>query len=222
MSNESNRRSFLKMGTIATSGLILGSAAKAIAQTCGLTPRQTAGPFYPGESEFSQQNDLTYVSNSWKRAIGQVVYIKGKVLNQNCTPISNANVEIWQACATGKYNHSNDPNPAKLDPNFKYWGETFTDDLGQYSFKTIIPGAYPADTNWTRPPHIHFRIAKLGYIELITQMYFKGNEFNDADLILQQIGNEKNSVIIDFQEAPSDLEQGSLIGYFDITLKSVR
>ncbi len=222
MNTVSNRRSFIKVGVGTVGALLLSSPiSKSFAAVCGLTPPQTEGPFYPGEMQFQKDNDLTIVSGQTLHAKGQVIYIVGKVVDPRCSPIQDANVEIWQACASGKYNHTRDSNPAPLDPYFKYWGETFTNENGEYLFKTVIPGAYPADTDWTRPPHIHFKISRLGYQELVTQMYFKGNPLNSKDLILQQIPTAKrNSVIVDFKAA--DHEPGSLLGHFDITLKSVR
>lgn len=48
-----------------------------------------------------------------------------------------------------------------------------------------MPGAYPADKHWIRPPHIHFKISKQGYRSLTTQMYFPDEKLNDADLLLR-------------------------------------
>lgn len=222
---KNNRRDFLKMGVGAVGGaLLMGKPiAKAISATCGLTPRQTMGPFYPGESNFTDDNDLTIIPGKFIRAEGQIIYIKGKVLDEGCNVIEGANVEIWQACATGRYNNLKDTNPAPLDPNFKYWGETFTDNKGEYIFKTIIPGAYPAAPGWDRPPHIHFRVAKLGFNELITQSYFKGDPLNDKDLILQQLSPEERArVIVEFNPSPYEFEPGSLMGIFDINIKRVK
>lgn len=224
MKTELDRRLFLKMGGISAGALALtGILPKAVAATCGLTPPQTPGPFYPGEKNFSAENDLTRVAGRNGRAQGQVVYVTGRVLGSDCGPLAGANVEIWQACVSGRYNNAKDPNPAPLDPNFRYWGETFTNEAGEYSFKTIVPGAYPADTNWTRPPHIHFRVAKLGYRELVTQMYFRGDALNEQDLILQDIpAAERDLVVVDFRPSPMGFEPGTLTGVFDLTLRSVR
>jgi protocatechuate 3,4-dioxygenase beta subunit len=223
----SDRRRFLKVSTSAVGLLSLSSPiAKAFgaSASCGLTPPQTPGPFYPGESHFLHpDSDLTTIPGHSARAQGQVVYLQGQVLDQLCRPVPGATVEIWQACASGRYNNPNDPNTAPLDPHFKYWAEAVTDANGRYSFKTIIPGAYPADVGWIRPPHIHFKVSRLGYRELVTQMYFKGNEYNDRDLILQDIAqSERASVIVDFQPSAAELEPGSLTGGFDITIRSVR
>lgn len=153
MTFETNRRRFLKLSAGSVGALALSSpVGQALAASCGLTPPQTPGPFYPGESQFQAENDLTRIPGRPNRAVGQVIYVKGQVVDPQCRPIAGANVEIWQACASGKYNNPKDPNPAPLDPNFRYWGETFTDSNGEYAFKTILPGAYPADADWNRPP----------------------------------------------------------------------
>jgi protocatechuate 3,4-dioxygenase beta subunit len=223
MENESNRRQFLKGVGAAGAVFFADPVAKTLAAVCSFTPPQTAGPFYPGEAQFHEDNDLTIIKGHTAAALGQVIYIKGTVLNHQCEPVENAAVEIWQACASGKYNNKNDPNPAALDPNFKYWGETFTDELGTYMFKTIVPGAYPADTDWMRPPHIHFKVTRLGYKELVTQMYFKDNPYNDGDLILKAVpAADRPGVIVAFKPAGPSLEPGSLIGTFDITIASVK
>lgn len=220
-----NRRDFFKAKLkIAGASLFASSAAQALLQapTCELTPPQAEGPFYPGEAEFDLNTDLTQVVGKKTRAEGQVIYVTGKVIDKNCKPIENANVEIWQACASGKYNNPNDPNPAPLDPHFRYWAETYTNEKGEYSFKTIIPGAYPAGDGWVRPPHIHVKASKLGFLDLTTQMYFKGHPLNDDDLILKRVPKpQKANVIVDFQPSPIDLEPNSLIGSFEITLENV-
>jgi protocatechuate 3,4-dioxygenase, beta subunit len=220
-----DRRNFLKVGMGASAGTLLmaGILPRALAASCGLTPPQTPGPFYPGEENFSAENDLTRMPGRPDRALGQVIYLKGKVVDQNCEPVPGANVEIWQAAASGRYNHGRDPNPAPLDPNFRYWGETFTGEKGEYFFKTILPGAYPADRDWTRPPHIHVRVARLGYRELVTQMYFAGDPLNDKDLILQALPPEERArVVVSFRPAGEGHEPGSLSGEFDLVLRSVR
>lgn len=166
--------------------------AKAAAPLCGLTPAQTEGPFYPEVTKPDEDTDLTQNG----RAAGQVIFVEGVVTDTLCRPVPGALVEIWQACASGRYDHSGDPNPAPLDPNFQYWGRAVTDAAGNYKFKTIIPGAYPAAPGWDRPPHIHFKIAKIGYEELVTQLYFKGQKLNGQDRILRSIpAAQRDSVI---------------------------
>lgn len=220
MEIQATRRKFL----LGAAGLAALSAKAFATNSCEVfTPAQTQGPFYPGERAFGLDTDLTRVPGRPTRALGQVIYVKGRVLDQDCRPIEGANVEIWQACASGKYNSPKDPNPASLDPNFKYWAETFTNKDGEYMFKSIKPGAYPAANDWDRPPHIHFKISKLGMKELVTQMYFSGDPLNDRDFIIQDLPRqERESVIVDFTAAPADFEPGALMGSFEIKLQPVR
>ena len=128
-------------------------------------------------------------------------------------------MEIWQACESGKYNHPSDPNTAPLDPNFQYWGKAVSDNEGRYRFRTIVPGAYPADTGWVRPPHIHFKIARLGYVELITQMYFSGESLNGKDLILQRLKKyDQAKVIVEFKPV-ADVPHS--VGVFNIQIEKI-
>lgn len=213
------RRNFLKKLAGGLGAAVI--APHAAAAVCVKTPPQTSGPFYPGENLFVPAWDLTRVPGSLKVALGQVIYIQGVVKDlATCQPVSDVNVEIWQACASGRYNHDRDPNPAPLDPDFRYWGETFTDFNGAYFFKTIKPGAYPADVDWERPPHIHVRVAKRGYRELITQLYFKGDPLNEEDKILMNVPAAlRPEVLVDFQ--PNPAEPTSLTGSFNISIEKV-
>ena len=97
-----------------------------------------------------------------------------------------------------------------------------TDEKGNYLFKTIIPGHYPASETWIRPPHIHFKVAKRGFHELITQMYFKGNKYNDSDRILRNLPKtEQALVVVELKEPTKDFEPNSKICRFDIIFRKV-
>jgi protocatechuate 3,4-dioxygenase, beta subunit len=191
------RRNFIVVGTLAM-------ATKAFAQfrnACTPLAQQPEGPFYPIKDQTDKDNDLVQVKGGRGQAKGQVILIQGLVTDQACQPVAGVLVEIWQACASGKYNHPSDPNSAPLDPNFQYWGKAVTDARGIYGFRTIVPGAYPASKNWMRPPHVHFKVHKLGYHELITQMYFAGSQYNDSDLILKQLPvDQQKKVVVPLQQ----------------------
>jgi len=215
-----NRREWLKK-SILTGGTLIGTAAlgfggmaRAAEECVGLTPDQPLGPFFPENKKLDEDGDLTKVNGRLGRAMGKVIHINGKVMDQNCQPISDALIELWQADHEGKYDHSRDPNPGKRDPNFQYWARLKTNYLGEYSLKTIIPGAYPASQNWIRPPHIHFQVTKRGYKDLVTQMYFDGDPLNDQDLILKDLPKEEQKkLILTLKE-----ENGKLNGEFHISL----
>ena len=213
-----NRRNLLKIGAT-TAASLMAFNTLAANQITALTPTQPKGPFYPIVDQVDTDSDLIYVENSKITAKGKIIIIEGFVTDQKNRPVSTALVEIWQACETGKYNHPSDTNTAELDTNFQYWGKAVTDKNGFYRFRTVLPGAYPADTDWIRPPHIHYKIAKLGYIELITQMYFAGNELNQKDLILKRLSpGEQNEVIVELKTLPNIAHE---VATFNIQIEKI-
>jgi protocatechuate 3,4-dioxygenase, beta subunit len=189
------RREFLSMAVLLT-GMAHGAPV--------LTPAQTEGPFFPDSLPSESDADLTRMAGSKARAKGQEVVVTGVVRDLDGQPIAGAQVEIWQACASGRYNHPRDPNPAALDPSFQYYGHVTTDKKGAYRFRTIKPGAYPAARGWTRPPHIHFKVRSPGRAELVTQMYFEGDDLLKDDAILQSLTPvQRKLVVVSFAPAES-------------------
>ena len=221
-----SRRALLTTGLGTAAGLMAGRlSASPVAPTCpGTTPPQVEGPFYPTRDHEDEDRDLTQVKGRTERAAGDIIYVSGRVLDEACRPIEGAPVDIWQANTWGRYDHEQDAgNPRALDPNFQSWAELVTDAEGRYSFKTIKPGSYPVDDQgWIRPPHIHFKVSRRGYQELITQMYFAGEPLNEPDQIRKALApEEREHVTVEFRPAPPDLEPGAQVGTFDITLRKV-
>jgi protocatechuate 3,4-dioxygenase beta subunit len=215
-----NRRDIIKnfgKGTVVS----LGAASVYGSDICQrlITPAQPLGPFYPRKFPIDTNADLTVVSGRSKGAVGTPVLVRGIVQDENCRPVEGAIVEIWQACHTGKYNHPSDTSRNDLDPNFQYYALVRTNSRGEYSFKTIFPGAYDASADWRRPPHIHFKISLRGYKELVTQLYFKGQRLNNFDKILQDLSQEEQRrVVVSFKE---DSRSNLLTGKFIINLKKL-
>lgn len=181
-----SRRNFLKLGLFSS---LVGAAITGSAVSNALrlaTPRELEGPFYPTKDQNDRDADLTKIDGRRGVAQGSHIVIFGQILNLEQRPIKDATIDIWQANAHGRYNHPNDPNPQPPDPNFQGWAIISSGDNGDFRFKTVMPGAYPASKTWIRPPHIHFKISKPGYTTLTTQMYFPGEELNKTDLLLRQ------------------------------------
>jgi protocatechuate 3,4-dioxygenase beta subunit len=199
-----NRREVLG----ATLALPLGALAlpdQTAAATCGATPRQTSGPFFPMFDQLDKDVDLTRLTGHDGAADGLVIRVQGRVLDEACQPVEGALVDLWQADSNGRYSHPADPNPAPRDPNFQGWGQAVTDAVGAYSFRTIKPAAYPLAflggqpdaSKGYRTPHIHFRVSKRGFRELSTQMYFAGEKLNESDLVLKRVPEaERTRVVI--------------------------
>ena len=157
---------------------------------------------------FLEGREYELVDIPVEKAEGEVVYLAGQVTDLDCKPLKGAIVEIWQACRTGRYAHMADPNPAWLDPNFRYFGEFVTDENGMYSFKTIKPGQYPVGPNWTRPAHVHFKVsAGIRAHMLTTQMYFAGDRFLGSDRLVNSLPKpEQKQLIIEPERRPDGSE----------------
>jgi protocatechuate 3,4-dioxygenase beta subunit len=123
-------------------------------------------------------------------ALGQLIHIAGRILDEDGRPVRGAVVELWQANTAGRYFHPNDQRDAPLDPNFIGNGRVRSDEEGRYGFFTIRPGAYPVPTPsiWWRPPHVHFSVVGPSSLaRLVTQMYFPGDPLNALDRILMSV-----------------------------------
>jgi protocatechuate 3,4-dioxygenase beta subunit len=190
--NKSNRRLFIKTGLWGSALALFSSSTYA----SDPTPKEIKGPFYPLTPQKDKDFDLTQVEDRKETAKGQVVFIEGQVLDTDNNPIEDATVDIWQANAAGKYNHPHDSYDAPLDPNFQGWAIVQSGKNGAFRFKTIVPGAYPASKTWDRPPHIHFKVTKKGYVEIITQMYFPDHKLNAADRLLKKKDKKEQAQMI--------------------------
>jgi len=142
------------------------------------------GPLVPKGFVRDGDNDLT---NKGKSApLGEKMILAGRLLDESGRPIRDSLVEIWQANASGRYDHVGDQHDAPLDPNFSGAGRVLTDALGRYRFVTIRPGAYPWQNhpNAWRPAHIHFSVFGPAFAtRLVTQMYFPGDPLLPHDPI---------------------------------------
>ena len=179
---------------------------KANSTNCKNTPPQSTGPFYKVPSKIFN-NDMT---NNGK-AIGKRIKVYGKVLNNKCKPISNAVLDIWQANSFGKYNHQADLSESRKDNEFYGYMRLLSNERGEYSFNTILPGSYRVSKDLIRTPHIHFKVTN-NKKQLTTQMYFKGNEMNNKDFLFKNTNN--NSAL----EASIDESLSKLTYKFDIII----
>ena len=125
-----------------------------------------------------------------KRALGQLIHVRARVVDEDGVPVPGAVVEVWHCNAAGKYIHPNDTNDAPADLNLYGAARMLTGDSGLVELRTIKPGAYPVpDTGgWWRPPHVHFSVwGKVWLARLVTQMFFPGEPLNEFDAILNAV-----------------------------------
>lgn len=178
----------LVVGAAAVASFSAGKAQKLIA-----TSAQDLGPFYPVIRPSDHDADLTRVKGRQGTAMGAPINVIGRVVDLQGHPVANAQVDLWQCNAAGRYDHPGDKaNPAALDPNFQGFARLATDGGGHFKFRSIKPKDYDTPIG-RRTPHIHFDIS--GHRErLVTQMYFPGEPLNDVDFLLKN-ASPKESVI---------------------------
>lgn len=154
------------------------------------TLTETTGPVFTHSAVGPLDDDLT--AGHAGEPLGERIVVHGRVLDEAGRPVSGALVEVWQANAAGRYCHKVDQHDAPLDPNFNGTGRVLTNDRGEYTFRTIKPGAYPWRNhhNAWRPAHIHFSLFGAGILSrLVTQMYFPGDPLHAFDPIFQSVAD---------------------------------
>ncbi len=150
------------------------------------TGEATIGPFFPPRYVDAGANDLT--SFEGRKAKGEAIEIRGRVIQEDGTALENLIVEIWQPDAGGIFRHPADPRHAQADPNFLGWGRAATDAQGSYRFKTIRPGAPEG-----RAPHINFMVMFSGLMRILkTTMFFEDGN----DSVLMAVPAARRSLLV--------------------------
>ena len=171
----------------------------------GLAERLDAGPL-----------DLSRATPASGRATGQLIHVTGKLMDEDGSPLAGAVIELWQANAAGRYVHELDRHPAPLDPNFSGQGRLITNEEGEYSFFSIKPGAYPVLESgwWWRPPHIHFSIFGVSWMDRhVTQIFFPGEPLNETDLLLNGVPDRDVRERLIFEYGGTSIGQVNAIHY---------
>lgn len=181
---------------------------------------ELTGPVFGERDLGGVDNDMTRANGG--EAIGQRIFVHGRVLGHDGHPVPETLVEAWQANSAGRYRHKNDSWPAPLDPHFNGIARTLTDRNGHYGFYTVMPGMYPWGNhrNAWRPAHIHFSLFGRQFTErLVTQMYFPGDPMFFQDPIYNAVpegARERMIATFDYDET----RENFAVGYkFDIVLR---
>ncbi len=146
------------------------------------TPQLTLGPMYPITRPAEEDADLTHLFGQPRAALGQVIEIAGRIMNEAGTPVPHGQIDMWQTNAAGHYNHPADTSGQPHDPGFQYAAILRADDQGRYRLRTVLPAPYES-----RQRHVHFDVRGRNR-RLMTQMFFPG-EPNDRDALFKGLGD---------------------------------
>jgi len=123
---------------------------------CAVTPTETIGP-YPSLTDL-------FRSDVREGKQGTQLNLTIKVVNvaSGCSPVANANVEIWHVDAAGNYSQYGTQTTQTY-----LRGIQTTNSNGEVTFVTIYPGWYQG-----RATHIHVEVTINGVSRKVTQMAF--------------------------------------------------
>ncbi|SEP72056.1 protocatechuate 3,4-dioxygenase subunit alpha [Thalassovita taeanensis] len=153
------------------------------------TPSQTAGPYvhigciptFAGVTGiYPQDLGLSPIQDGAK---GEQITITGSVIDGTGWTLRDAMLESWQPDAAGKF-----PGHPNADPAVTGFARFAADkDSGEFTLRTVKPGAVPARNGAPQAPHISLWIVARGInIGLQTRIYFQ-DEDNSQDPLLARI-----------------------------------
>ncbi|MBX3514371.1 MAG: protocatechuate 3,4-dioxygenase subunit alpha [Xanthobacteraceae bacterium] len=161
-------------------------------QRLGQTPSQTVGPFF--HYALPYENDSNLIVGD---AQGQRIVVEGKVTDGNGDPVPDVMIEIWQANATGKYDHPEDTQNKPVDPGFHGFGRCATDKDGIFRFNTVKPGAVPGPGNSLQAPHLVTFVFGRGMLkQLLTRIYFEDEAHNADDPVLNLVPEARRPTLV--------------------------
>lgn len=158
------------------------------------TTTDILGPFYrPGAP---LRTELVQAGTK-----GQLLHFNGIVFAKDGkTPMKDSLVEIWHCNEKGVYDNTSD--------EYVYRAACKTGTDGKYHFNTILPVPYNVGADVVRPAHIHMRVSGNTGQDLVTQVYFKGDEHLAKDesagdprslnRVLDVTTNNKNEKVVRF------------------------
>ena len=157
-----------------------------------MTPSQTVGPFF----HFLTRNaDLGCIARA--DAKGERIRLHLRLLDGDGLPVPDGMLEIWQADASGKYEHPEDSQEQMPDPMFCGFGRMATDQSGSCMFETVHPGPVPDRHGGVQAPHLNISVFARGLLNrLCTRIYFEGDSALQADPVLALVPEDRRHTLL--------------------------
>jgi protocatechuate 3,4-dioxygenase beta subunit len=170
---------------------------------CKIT-KQAENNYEP--ENFETTNNLLREAGQESLYCGEKIIISGVVVDQNCVPVSDAKVYIWQINCKGKYPYKplkNDINEKLIDINkiltFTGNGVATTNNKGEFHFITVYP---PAIHNIAS--HVNIRVEHRTIGRLQTRLMLKGHKIESPEYYpelrsIYEVASKKNIGIYNYQ-----------------------
>lgn len=153
------------------------------------TASQTAGPYvhiglmpsYCGNAgAYDREIGLSPIAEGCQ---GEIIEIRGQVIDGTGWALRDALIESWQADAAGRYPGQPGADD-KVSGHCRFGADA---ESGEFTLRTVKPGRTPTRTGGWQAPHIALWIVARGInIGLQTRIYFE-DEDNSTDPLLARI-----------------------------------
>lgn len=170
----------------------------------GATESTVLGPFFVEDAKTIQSGDS--IASDGK---GEYMLVTGRVTDLQGNPVKRCLIETWETDEEGYY----DTQYGEFEQDCR--GRLYTDDDGKYTFRAVLPVAYPIPNDGPvgkllrsmgrhvfRPSHLHMMFQAPGMEELITSLYFKGDIFLTSDAVF----GVKTSLVTEPRKVEDDAE----------------
>lgn len=145
---------------------------------------------------FESTNNLLRKTGQFAQFQGKKIIIKGTVLDQNCVPVADAKVYLWQAGIGGIYPYK----PLKIQANkrrffgakdstFTGSGTATTNNKGEYYFVSMLP--------YTDVKNAYVRVKHANLKTLHTKLSFTDNNicYNECGEMMKPLYDAEKKII---------------------------
>ncbi|KAM5539017.1 hypothetical protein V8D89_007240 [Ganoderma adspersum] len=171
----------------------------------GATESSVLGPFFTDDAP-----DLMNGDSIASEGKGEYMFVEGRVLSMDGTPIPNATIETWETDDTGYY----DVQYAGRE-TADCRGRLHSDKDGYYGYRAVVPVAYPIpgdgpvgelligmNRHNMRPNHLHCMVEAAGFRTLVTAFYPEGCKYIESDAVF----GVKKSLVVGLETVKDEAE----------------
>ena len=149
-----------------------------------ITASQTIGPFFADGLRWEEGAVLFPGS-----APGRHIRLEGAVVDGAGRTVPDSLIEFWQADAAGRFG-------GPRGSTCSGFGRVMTDREGRYEIRTVMPGQVPGPTGAPQAPHILVVVFARGLLrQVVTRVYFAGENANSQDTVLGLCGARADTLI---------------------------
>jgi protocatechuate 3,4-dioxygenase, alpha subunit len=161
-------------------------------------PSQTIGPFF----HFGLTTNTALGCLTRPEARGERIHLRFHLLDGDGVPVPDGMIEIWQADASGRYDHPADTQQRARDPAFCGFGRLATDAGGSCLFETVYPGRVPDGRGACQAPHLTVSVFARGLLgRLCTRVYFEGDPALADDPVLARVPEDRHHTLMARRDA---------------------